>query len=731
CEPYSRRDLWYLNRPRPLRPNPCIRLSQPNLIDHIKKPQLQPSPGKKVRLSQPNLHISQVRITQKSSSSPQPPQSQSSIESQDSCTYNDITRSTCPPSYSPSSQRSRYSQPNLPTLTIPYNDKKNDRRMRYSQPTLNSSYSGINFINTINNKRSQLSYSSLRNSGDTSINNFNIHEDRLLSQPNFNSFIDSNATIYRTRTGSGCSIISPNRRLSSTSPSRFLFNQQLPQSAFKRERLSQPTLVTGDYYPHKQPIQRLSQPCLLTTWNEKTINTIQSPLIQQQQQKFIPIIPKGNQRERLSQLDFGITKYRLSKDFTITNKNFNRDRFSIPELETKNDLRAIAGTPKQRFSLDSQLNSDNNNKIRRLLPIASSPISEIQINNNLLNVTNNKYNNNNINNRRPSDSLEGIIIATATPLLPSNDRKYLSPILQSSSSSTKTTTASSLLCKKKLSVPNIIGTRERMSVPEIRNSSLRRLLDPPLRQRHSITGNLRQLSITSNDYYQDNDLLSDIIIPEIAETKDNNDTIINNSNSKIIDDDKTMPKHIQRHYSYTYDKNDDVKKIIGKLSVSMEKKKKYLESNFDENEQVITTVIETETPLLLSSPKYMKKTHVYSTTGDTPKWLKKCLDNDDKLKLNNNDNSNIKNDKTKNILINNNDKKILTKDEKLKIIENKDKKVKSKNTMIRIKSTGNIGENKYEVAINSNWSETDICRLYGLDCDSNDDDNDDEDSTSV
>lgn len=47
--------------------------------------------------------------------------------------------------------------------------------------------------------------------------------------------------------------------------------------------------------------------------------------------------------------------------------------------------------------------------------------------------------------------------------------------------------------KRGMSVPGFAGVapgnRERMSVPEIRNSSLRRLLDPPAtKQRHSITG---------------------------------------------------------------------------------------------------------------------------------------------------------------------------------------------------------------------------------------------------
>lgn len=92
------------------------------------------------------------------------------------------------------------------------------------------------------------------------------------------------------------------------------------------------------------------------------------------------------------------------------------------------------------------------------------------------------------------------------------------------------------------------------------------------------------------------------------------------------------PKHIQRHYSYTYETPDEGSGVstLGKLNVSTlgTPKRKYLESNFDENEQVITTVIETETPMILPSTpgKYAKKAQAYSS--ETPKWIRKYLEND-------------------------------------------------------------------------------------------------------
>ncbi|XP_011312007.1 uncharacterized protein [Fopius arisanus] len=539
---------------------------------------------------------------------------------------------------------------------IPYSNDNSrssaspDRRYRMSQPTLNSSFSGFNFVG------SKFSYNSLRTSGDVSIN-YQVKENRL-STPNVHSYVEG---------------MNVGRKLSGHhgSPSRLAFGP-----ATKRERLSQPTLITGDYYPGKVHHQRLSYPCL-STWNERPTN-LHSPI---KQKRFGPSKVKVSQRDRLSALDFG-SKYK-PKDTKI------RDRFSIPELESQNELKLIAGTPKQRFSLDSQLNPDGT-RARRLLP---SPISEHQTKDE--------------KSIAPSDGLEGVIIASTTPLLPSSERQFLVPIFNS----------------KPLPAPppTPVVSRERMSVPEIRNSSLRRLLDPPGRQRHSISA-FRQSLMSIEKSPEGNEAKSEIIDPQEEKIERKSISV----EPPVLEADETkvkpMPKHIQKHYSYTYDTKEDARQVIGKLMAG-KPRKKYLESNFDENEQVITTVIETEIPMILSSPKYMKKTHVYSS--EPPKWMKKCLEGDKKveetLKINQ---KNRTSPGKKTSPGSTSPGKKIKKEGK----EEKDKKYLSqvKDTTIRMKSTRNLGENKYEVAVSSNISETDICRLYGIECES-----ESEDSTSV
>ena len=662
----------------------------------------RPGTGKKTRLSQPNLHIAPVRTY---------PPSQSSIESQDSAITYEGTQSTtpCPPSYSPS-QRSRYSQPNLPTLMIPYNEQHRhsvspDRRIRMlSQPTLNSSFSGINFVGTMKGSP-RLSYSSLRASGDNSINR-QIEEERL-STPNVHSL----GGYCRENQGP---------RLSQPDVRRML---RVDPVTGKRERLSQPTLVTGDYYPGRVQ-QRLSQPCL-STWKE-------NPLSIQSAMKFkrigIPSPVKVTQRDRLSQLDFGGSRYRTSKDFTSSVK-FNRDRFSIPELETQNDLRLMAGTPKQRFSLDSQLNPEG--RRQRLLPIASSPISEHQ--------GKGDEGVGGLKGRLPTEGLESVLVTSATPIFAPQDRQFLAPIL-------KTTPPP----------PILPLTRERMSVPEIRNSSLRRLLDPPMKQRHSITGNLRQsllvqtktqeLILTQGEPCRKSARASiDEAIEKLARIEAEKGSIEAGECKK-----EEPPKHIQRHYSYTYDVKDEPTQVIGRLSVSLPKKK-YLESNFDENEQVITTVIETEIPMILSSPKYMKKTHVYSS--EAPKWMKKCLENESPKVVRKMEKTDVNKTNQKNILRGESrqvspEKTVAKKASpkksgaremqylQPKILKPKTLKTTginwdgsnqtAKNTYVTIKPSGNVEEQKYEVTVDMDWPEQDMSRTYGIDGDS-----DSEDSTSI
>ncbi|XP_044585023.1 uncharacterized protein LOC123265364 [Cotesia glomerata] len=561
---------------------------------------------------------------------------------------------------------------------IPYSDIHRhsvspDRRIRMSQPTLYSSFSGMSFTSI---KGHKLSYSSLRTSGDTSIN-IPQQEERL-SIPNVHTMqLTENAKYYGGHRGSRLSQPDIRRMLRAPDPN-------------KRERLSQPTLVTGDYYPPRMQHQRLSQPCLLSTWNEKPIGLL-SPI---KQKRFGPAV-KVSQRERLASLDFG-TRFRYKEP------KGNRDRFSIPELETQNDLKLIAGSPKQRFSLDSQLNPDN--RVRRLLPIVSSPIFEHGLGK---------------NGHLPTDGLESVIVATATPLMPPSDRQFLAPILKTP------------IAPLPLPVP-ATSPRERMSVPEIRSASLRRLLDPPSKQRHSIAG-LRQTIVHQETSQEGDD-------KEISATDGKTEVEVDKVEQNSGTDD-VKPKHIQRHYSYTYDTKDEPTEVIGKLSVKLPKKK-YLESNFDENEQVITTVIETEIPMILSSPKYMKKTHVYGS--EAPKWMKKCLETPGKkfdtdknhvLKLNNQNICKMNKSPEKNKKRINSPSRGATRkypeikenigEVTLPGLGNQQSKTSPKDTCVRIKPSGN-GETKYQVAINSEFSETDICRLYGIDCDT-----DSEDSTSV
>ncbi|KAI4486945.1 hypothetical protein M0802_012202 [Mischocyttarus mexicanus] len=727
----------------------------PNLIDHLKKP----SQGRKNRLSHPNLHITPIKIQ---------PQSQSSIESQDSVTY-DGTHSTtpCPPSYSPASQRSRLSQPNLPTLLISYERRSGgsaspDRRIRMSQPTLNSSFSGINFFGM--NRGTRLSYTSLRApSGDNSIN-----EEERLSTPNVHRLSGSAGENISSGDHHGSRFSQPDIR-----------RYTLRQDPTKRERLSQPTLVSGDYYPirgHGQ--QRLSQPCL-STIRDSGIPTmiLQSPSPPPMKHKRFSPISAASHRDRLSQLDIG-SKYRNWKDLSNSTVKFNRDRFSIPELETQNDLKLMAGTPKQRFSLDSQLTRNQDSGRSRLLPIASSPISEHQQNkfeeiNSTVNAGPNKL-------KTPTrECLESVIVASTTPILPPSERKIFDstialkgissmyvPSIPPGTISTSATNFTTTATMATMKGTTVLPTRERMSVPEIRNSSLRRLLDPPTRQRHSITGNLRQCllspskvhDITRKPYKFSIDEALEKLKKEKDKEKDKN-----KSNNKEDDKEKENiitnepdfdtiqpPKHIQRHYSYTYDIKDE-SSSIGKISVSSIPKKKFLESNFDENEQVITTVIETDVPIILGTPKYFKRMQAYSS--ETPKWIRKYLDSDGPKfgKKGSTGTTGTNKESSKSSRKGSRRKSSLESIEAEKKPENKtrSKSVSSgerspmtkntgisqefmnniKNTYVRIVPTSNIQENRYEIAVGSSWTEDNDNRgpYSGV----GGDDTDSDDSTSI
>ncbi|XP_019696400.1 uncharacterized protein LOC109503734 [Harpegnathos saltator] len=506
-----------------------------------------------------------------------------------------------------------------------------------SQPTLNSSLSGINFFGMNRVGGGRLSYTSLRaTSGDNSIN-----EEERLSTPNVHALGGSGSprgSLTMERSSS---------RLSQPDVRRFNLRQD------KRERLSQPTLVTGDYYPGRGQ-QRLSQPCL-SSGREGVIgvHSPSPPPYPLKHKRFVPGALQTCQRDRLSQLDIG-SKYRnIMKDLGGGRDNsqvkFNRDRFSIPELETQNDLRLIAGTPKQRFSLDSQLakqrfSLDSQDSCKsRLLPIASSPIFEHQQmkTEEMTGMTSGRL-------KSPTcEGLESVLVASTSPLFPPSERRLLGPDFPFPRKSSKSPSPTKTSDVKTIGKPPPIPIRERMSVPEIRNSSLRRLLDPPTRQRHSIAGNLRQTLLTpiklqdfggtggrKSPRYSIDDALEKLKRIEKEENRRNQE--MNEEKVQVKEQDQQQqqqqqqqePKHIQKHYSYTYETGEDgsVSSSLGKLSVGGAPKRKYLESNFDENEQVITTVIETDVPMIMSSPrlKFAKKMQAYSS--ETPKWIRKYLE---------------------------------------------------------------------------------------------------------
>ncbi|XP_076665768.1 uncharacterized protein LOC143367641 [Andrena cerasifolii] len=600
-----------------------------------------------------------------------------------------------------------------------------------SQPILNSSFSGINFAGM--NRGTRLSYTSLRAaSGDNSIN-----ETERLSAPSVQGFSGSSRGSLTMDQGSS--------RHSQPDIRRFTMRND---SSGKRERLSQPTLVTGDYHPNRGQ-QRLSQPCL-STGRELNLPTMvfHSPSPPPVKHKrFSPAI-HASQRDRLSQLDIG-AKYRCFKESAVT--KFNRDRFSIPELETQNDLRLMAGTPKQRFSLDSQLTRQQDITRSRLLPIASSPINEHQQTriDELTGIPGSKL-------KTPTrEGLGSVLVASTTPILPSTERQLLSSELSKKAGQVTSTTTNAGTAQQKGQTTTArfrsvspVAARERMSVPEIRNSSLRRLLDPPTRQRHSITGNLRY-SINSpikpldfgrkSPKHLFEEALERFRRDEKEENRKNeiprSETIVN-----IID----QPKHVQKHYSYTYETADDCNTILGKITMSAVPKKKYLESNFDENEQVITTVIETDVPMIMASPKYAKKSPYAS---DTPKWIRKYLDNESpKVKrkttgakeAGNKEKSSRRSSRRKSSLESIDSEKVTGKvrsksvssGERSLIPRNvipKPELKSMKNTYVRIVSSNNARENRYEVKVEkSNWGDGDVQGPYGNDCDT-----DSDDSTSI
>lgn len=517
-----------------------------------------------------------------------------------------------------------------------------------SQPTLNSSLSGINFFGMNRGVGvGRLSYTSLRAaSGDNSIN-----EEERLSTPNVHALGGSGSprgSLTMERSSS---------RLSQPDVRRFILRQD------KRERLSQPTLVTGDYYPGRVQ-QRLSQPCLSSGYREVGgigVHSPSPPPFPLKHKRFVPPVLQASQRDRLSQLDIG-AKYRNIKDLggSAAQVKFNRDRFSIPELETQNDLRLMAGTPKQRFSLDSQLTKqrfslDSQDSCKsRLLPIASSPIFEHQQmkTEELTGMTSDRL-------KSPTcEGLQSVIVASTSPIFPPGERRFLAPDFPSflgrkMSTSPSPPKAGEIGKTSRASgKPPPIPVRERMSVPEIRNSSLRRLLDPPVRQRHSIAGNLRQSLLSpvklpefatggrKSPRYSIDDALEKLKRIEKEENRRNlepneeieQETKEQDQQQQQQQDQQQEPKHIQRHYSYTYETSgsDESGSVstLGKMSVGGTPKRKYLESNFDENEQVITTVIETEVPMILPSTpgKYAKKVQAYSS--ETPKWIRKYLENE-------------------------------------------------------------------------------------------------------
>lgn len=634
-----------------------------------------------------------------------------------------------------------------------------------SQPTLNSSLSGINSFNFVGMNRSsgggRLSYTSLRaTSGDNSIN-----EEERLSTPNVHALGGSGSprgSLTMERSSS---------RLSQPDVRRFALRHD------KRERLSQPTLVTGDYYPGRVQ-QRLSQPCLSSGMHLSS----SPPPFPLKHKRFGPAVLQVSQRDRLSQLDIG-SKYRNIKDLggggggggggsSAAQVKFNRDRFSIPELETQNDLRLIAGTPKQRFSLDSQLTKqrfslDSQDSCKsRLLPIASSPIFEHQQmkTEELMGITSDRL-------KSPTcEGLQSVIVASTSPIFPPGERRFLAPDFPFTGRKTSTSPSppkSEIIpfgkTGRSSGKPPPIPVRERMSVPEIRNSSLRRLLDPPARQRHSIAGNLRQSLLSpmklpefgtgrKSPRYSIDDALEKLKRIEKEENRRNQEASENRRREAKDQDQQQQqekePKHIQRHYSYTYETpgSDESGSVstLGKLSVGGTPKRKFLESNFDENEQVITTVIETEIPMIMPSTpgKYAKKAQAYS--NETPKWIRKYLENESPKvgvrKISATDKDQI-------VRTNRRSSRRKSSLESIESVTKKpEEKARSKSasceeriakelleqkggireTYVRIVPSNNAQqENKYEVGVETTaWTKTDGRGLYG-------DDTDTDDSTSI
>lgn len=626
-----------------------------------------------------------------------------------------------------------------------------------SQPTLNSSLSGINFFGMNRGVGvGRLSYTSLRaTSGDNSIN-----EEERLSTPNVHALGGSGSprgSLTMERSSS---------RLSQPDVRRFALRHD------KRERLSQPTLVTGDYYPSRVQ-QRLSQPCLSTGYRDVggigVVHSPSPPPFPLKHKRFVPVVLQASQRDRLSQLDIG-SKYRNIKENLgsgggVAQVKFNRDRFSIPELETQNDLRLIAGTPKQRFSLDSQLakqrfSLDSQDSCKsRLLPIASSPIFEHQQmkTEELTGMTSDRL-------KSPTcEGLQSVIVASTSPIFPPGERRFLAPDFPFAGRklSTSPPKAGEIAKTARASgKPPPIPVRERMSVPEIRNSSLRRLLDPPARQRHSIAGNLRQSLLSpvklpefaigkKSPRYSIDDALEKLRRIEKEENRRNQEVSEEKEQDAKEQEQQQELKHIQRHYSYTYETSgsDESGSVstLGKLSVGGTPKRKYLESNFDENEQVITTVIETEMPIILPNTpgKYTKKVQAYSS--ETPKWIRKYLENDSprigrKTSTSGKDQiarTNRRNSRRKSSLesietaTKKPEEKIRSKSASCEERCAKDvteQPLDVRETYVRIVPSNNAQEeNRYEVGVESiatSWTNTDGRGLYG-------DDTDTDDSTSI
>lgn len=539
------------------------------------------------RLSHPDLHPL-----------PENPRTHLEIENQNSsCLEMSNSETTSQQSASPSISR------NLPSFLGPYTDhRRADRRFRMSQPTLYPSSFPSALDCAIGARQS---FSSLQEEERLTTTSKEPERGSLIQSPRF-------SRVSRGDLRGG------------------------------RKRLSQPTLVTGDYYPVSISQQRLSQPTLGVAERDLA-SFLRSPTFAKQKRfPGFTASPQGtlqhiSKRERLSQLDFGsVARYRVQKDWSNYLVKFNRDRFSIPELETQNDLRAMAGTPKQRFSLDSQLNPQTGRRRSSLLPIASSPVDN----------SNQKQlfpTSQNLKAKSPTvEGLENVLKITTTPILPPSDKNIIPSRKHSSN-----LTASPILLPKP-------PPRERLSVPEIRSASLRRLLDPPiLKQRHSITAcTTRQNSLAlalgkvadknlrlSVDESEEHSIVIETfgkkesrakkLLMGKKENSDKRDYFLKrDSTLKNENSVKEEPVHIQRHFAYTYE--TETKFEGGRSTTGLAKvnkvsipKKKYLESNFDENEKVITTVIETEVPLILSSPKYTKKTHAYAS--EPPKWMKKYL----------------------------------------------------------------------------------------------------------